>query len=67
MNEGQDQLFAALARLVNAAAQALESYSKLQERRFEYATSQKPAETEKPFEEYQPGYFENRFRTQGRE
>jgi hypothetical protein len=62
MSESQDQLFAALARLINAGATAIESYSKLQEKKFEYVSNQKPDEPEKPFEQYEPGYFEAQFK-----
>lgn len=68
MSESQDQLYAALARLVNAGADALQSYTKLQEKRAEYfanAASQTPAPQDAAFEQFQPGYFEKAYVTKG--
>jgi hypothetical protein len=64
-SDGQEQLFIALARLVNAGAAALDSYTKMKEKQAEYfanANSQAQVPTEAAFEEYQPGFFEKRYR-----
>jgi hypothetical protein len=56
-----DEVLKAVARLVNAGATALESYTKLQEKKAEYfanASSATPSDPDKPFEEFTPGYFE---------
>lgn len=57
-------LITAGARLINAAAAALETYTRLEEKKAEYlanAASQAPQEADKPFEEFTPGYFERKF------
>lgn len=54
-------LLKAGARLIDAAAAALESYTKLQEKKAEYlanASSATPSDLDKPFDEFTPGYFE---------
>jgi hypothetical protein len=65
MTDGTEQALAALARLIDAGAKALESYVKLQEKRQEYfenAAKQLPTEKpEPPFEQFEPGYFERKF------
>ena len=61
MADGMDKLLTAGARLIDAAAVALESYTRLQEKKAEYfanAANQAPQEPDKPFEEFTPGYFE---------
>jgi hypothetical protein len=65
MSEELGKLMLAGARLIDAAAAALESYTKLQEKKAEYfanAASQTPQDPDKPFEEFKPGYFESRFK-----
>lgn len=57
MSDGSDELWRAGATLLTSVAKALDSYTELQKRRFEYASQQTPQE-QKPFDEFQPGYFE---------
>ena len=66
--ESKDKLFEALARLINAGADALQSYTKLQEKKAEYfdnAAQQFKEPEERPFEQYEPGYFEKKRQTAG--
>ena len=70
MSEPQDQCWTALARLVNAAADALVSYTHLQEQKAEFfanvAKENKFVEkTENAFEQFQPGYFERAYGPKG--
>lgn len=71
MSEPQDQCWTALARLVNAAADALVSYTRLQEKREKYldqaTTEANPAKgnPDPAFEQFQPGYFERAYGPKG--
>ena len=71
MSEPQDQCWAALARLVNAAADALVSYTRLQEKREKYLdqanAEANPAKgnPDPAFEQFQPGYFERAYGPKG--
>jgi hypothetical protein len=64
VSEGTELLLKALAGLVNAGAKALESYTQLQEKRAEYfdnAAKQSQPVPDKPFEQFEPGYFERTY------
>ena len=69
MVDPKDELFAALARLVNAGADALVSYTKLQEKRAEIIDNAAKQEIQSPqdaaFEQFQPGYFEKAYGPKG--
>lgn len=61
--EAKDELLSALAGLINAGSEALRSYTKLQEKKAEYfenAAQQFKEPDDKPFEQYEPGYFEKK-------
>jgi hypothetical protein len=58
MSDGLDELCKAGARLLTSLAAALDEYTELQKRRFEYVSQQVPSDPEPAFEEFQPGYFE---------
>lgn len=60
MTGGLDELCRAGAKLLTSVAMAIDGYTELQKRRFDYYASQQiPTEQPAaPFEQYQPGYFE---------
>ncbi len=58
MSEGLDELCRAGATLLNSVAKALDSHTELQKRRLDYALQQTTPAQDKPFDEFQPGYFE---------
>jgi hypothetical protein len=66
-----DQLALAGARLINAAADALVSYTRLQEKREKYldqANAEANPAKDNPdpaFEQFQPGYFERAYGPKG--
>lgn len=66
MSDGLDQLCAAGAKLLNSVATALDSYTELQKRRFDYALQQVPQEQKSGIEQFQPGYFEEQYAARAR-
>jgi hypothetical protein len=67
MTPGLDELCRAGAKLLTSVATAIDSYTSLQERRFEHVvklSQQEPEKTEVPFEQFQPGHFEEQYRSQ---
>jgi hypothetical protein len=58
MSDGPDELYRAAAKLLTSVATALDSYTELQKRRFEYASQPTPQKPEPAFDQFQPGYFE---------
>lgn len=61
MSDGLDELCRAGAQLLKSVATALDSYTELQKRRLDYALQQPPAQEKAGIEQFQPGYFEDRY------